>query len=266
MNTVRAKDGTRIAYDRTGQGPALILVTGAIARRTDATTVAGKLASHFTVFTYDRRGRGDSEDTPPYAVAREIEDIGALIHEAGGSVFVFGHSSGAVLALEAASSINGIRKVAVYEPPLMVDGTAPLLPQDFRAQLSSLLSAGRTGDMLALWMATIANLPAEALAQMRQQPSWAAMEDSAPTLLYDLAITEDNLKGRPFTPELARRLASLRMPALVMAGGASPQWMRNTAKAVAQAIPGAEYQVLEGQTHGAADEVLVPVLVSFFNA
>ncbi len=264
MQTITSKDGTSIAYDRQGSGPALILVTGAIARRADAVALAGKLASHFTVYTYDRRGRGDSGDTAPYAVAREVEDVGALINQAGGSVFVFGHSSGAVLAMEATASFQDIRKLAVYEPPFIVDDSRPPVTQDIVEQLAGLLSANRRSDMLDLWMTGVVGVPEEYVAQMRQQPSWAGMQQTAHTLLYDLAIMKDGETGQPLPPELTARLASIHVPTLVMAGGSSPQWMRSGAEAAAQAIPGAAYRVLGGQTHGVAEEVLVPILVDFF--
>ncbi len=264
MQTVTSRDGTTIAYDRQGSGPPLILVTGAIARRTDAVALAGKLASQFTVYSYDRRGRGDSGDTPPYAVEREVEDIGALIQEAGGSAFVFGHSSGAVLAMEAAASFQGIRKLAVYEPPFIVDGSRPPVTAYIAEQLAGLLSANRRSDMLELWMTGVVGIPPAFVAQMRQQPSWASMELTAHTLLYDLAIMKDSLTGQFLPPERTARLASITVPTLVMAGGASPDWARSGAQAAAQAIPGAQYQVLAGQTHGVADEVLVPVLMEFF--
>jgi pimeloyl-ACP methyl ester carboxylesterase len=266
MQTVISQDGTPIAFDREGSGPALILVTGAIARRADAASLAGKLAPHFTVYSYDRRGRGDSGDTPPYAVEREVADIGALIDKAGGSAFVFGHSSGAVLAMEATASFPGIRKLAVYEPPFIVDDSRPPVTNDIVEQLAGLLSANRRSDMLELWMTGVVGIPAEFVTQMRQQPSWTGMEPTAHTLLYDLAIMKDSETGQPLPPQLAARLASITVPTLVMAGGASPNWARSGAQAAAQAIPGAQYRVLEGQTHGVADEVLIPLLVEFFNA
>ena len=264
MNKVRSKDGTSIAYDRVGIGPALILVTGALAKRTDAARVASKLAADFTVYTYDRRGRGDSSDTKPYAVVRELDDIDALVGEAGGSAFVFGHSSGAVLALEAAARNKEIKKLAVYEPPYIIDESRPALPDDISRQLSSLLSDGRRSDVLVTWMTRVINIPDDYVAQMRKQPNWKDMEAGVDTLIYDLAIVADNQKGKPLSPETVRRLNSIRIPTLVMAGGASLDWARNAAQAVAQVVPGAQYQILAGQTHGASDEVLVPVLVEFF--
>ena len=150
MNKVISKDGTPIAFDRAGQGLALILVTGALATRSDMVSLAAHLASHFTVFTYDRRGRGESGDTAPYAVEREVEDLAALIVEAGGSAFVFGHSSGAVLALEAARWLStSITKLALYEPPFIVDESRPPLPDDYLTQLTGLISSGRRGEAVA---------------------------------------------------------------------------------------------------------------------
>ncbi len=264
VKKVTSNDGTQIAYDVQGAGPAVILVTGAIARRTDAAALSGKLAPSFKVYSYDRRGRGDSGDTPPYAVEREVEDIGALINLAGGSAFVFGHSSGAVLAMEAAAAFQGIRKLAVYEPPFIVDDSRPPVTNATVERLAGLLSANRRSDMLAFWMTGVVGVPAEFVTQMRQQPSWAGMERTAHTLLYDIAIMKDSETGPPLPPGLIARLASIHAATLVMAGGASPQWMRSGAQAAVQAIPGAKYRVMEGQTHGVADDVLVPVLVEFF--
>lgn len=150
MSRVLSKDGTPIAFERSGQGPALILVTGAIATRADAASLAASLSPHCTVFAYDRRGRGESGDTPPYAVKREVEDLDALISEAGGSAFVFGHSSGAVLALEAARLLpTRITKLAVYEPPFIIDDSRPPAPEDYAPHLMELVSSGRRGEAVA---------------------------------------------------------------------------------------------------------------------
>jgi pimeloyl-ACP methyl ester carboxylesterase len=264
MNTVQSKDGTIIAYDRFGQGPALILVNGAIANRADAESVARQLSAHFTVYTYDRRGRGKSGDTRPYVVEREIEDLAALVDEAGGSAFVFGHSSGAVLSMEAAARNKGIKKLAIYEPPFLIDDSRPPVPDDISRQLSSQLSDGRRSDMLVTWMTKVVGIPDEFVTQMRQQPSWPDMEANVDTVIYDLAVMGENLKGKPLSPELVRRLSSIQIPTLVMAGGASPDWMRHGAQAAAQAISGAQYRVLDRQAHGVADNVLTPALVEFY--
>ncbi len=264
MNTVTSKDGTTLVFDRSGQGPALIFVTGAMATRSDAASLAAILSPHFTVFAYDRRGRGESGDTPPYAVEREIEDLQAVIDAAGGAAYVFGHSSGAVLALEAAARLTGITRLAVYEPPFILDDSRPPLPPDFAARLAGLLSSGRRGDMLELFMTQGVGVPVEVVAQMRNSPGWPAMEAIAHTLIYDMAILGDSQSGRPLSAEWSGRLASIQAPTLVMAGGASPAWQHTAVEAVAGAIPGAQLRVLAGQTHGAANEVLAPVLEAFF--
>ncbi len=171
MRNVISKDGTPIAFDRSGEGPALILVGGASAARADEASLAAALAPYFTVFAFDRRGRGNSGDTAPYAVEREVEDIEALIDEAGGSALVFGHSSGAVLALEAARLLpTKITKLALYEPPFIIDDSRPPAPQDFSAHLSALVASGRRGEAVESFMMVV-GLPSEMIAQMRQSPT-----------------------------------------------------------------------------------------------
>src|SRR6266496_3829270 len=172
MRKVHSKDGTTIAFDWSGEGPAIILVGGALSDRSAGTQLAAHLAPHFTVYTYDRRGRGESGDTAPYAIAREVEDIDALINEAGGSAFVFGHSSGAVLALEAARLLpTKITKLALYEPPFIIDDSRPPAPQDYVPHLMELVSSGRRGEAVEYFM-TVVGTPAEMVAQMRQSPMW----------------------------------------------------------------------------------------------
>ncbi len=258
MKKVISKDGTAIAFDRSGEGPALILVTGAIAARSDAASLAASLSPHFTVFAYDRRGRGESGDTAPYAVEREVEDLDALITEAGGSAFVFGHSSGAALALEAAVRGLAITKLALYEPPFIVDDSRPRLPEDFATQLSELVSSGRRGDAAELFMTKAAEAPVEVVAQMRNAPFWPGVEAVAYTLIYDVTIMGDN-NALP-----TERVASVTVPTLVIDGGVSPVWMRNAAQAVVEALPNAQRRTLEGQTHNVAPDALAPVLEEFF--
>ena len=262
MKQVMSKDGTAIAFDRSGKGPAIILVGGAFQHRAiDPKTaqLAAFLAQHFTVFHYDRRGRGDSSDTQPYAVEREVEDLDALIKEAGGSAFVFGMSSGAALAIEAAARGLVITKLAFYEPPFNSgDATGRQASENYTRQLTALLTEGRRGDAVALAMTTW-GAPAEAIAGMRQTPVWSLFESVAPTLAYDNAIMGDG--SIP-----AERLASIRVPTLVIDGGASPAFMHNAAQVVAHALPNAKLRTLEGQTHDVAPEVLAPVLEKFFAA
>lgn len=256
METVASADGTTIAFERVGAGPALILVVGAFCDRTVTRSLAATLAPNFTVYSYDRRGRGSSGDTAPYAVDREIEDIDALISEVGGSALVFGHSSGAALALEAAARGLAITRLAAYEPPYIVDATRPRPPADLADRLSELLSAGRRGDAAEYFLREAVNTPPDAVAAMRAAPTWPGFEKLAHTLRYDVIIMDGN--DIP-----ASRMARIRIPTLLLDGGASPDWARNSVAALAGIIPGARHLTLDGQTHGAADEVLSPVLVDF---
>ncbi len=259
MRKVISKDGTPIAFDQSGQGPAIILVGGAFQHRAiDPRTaqLAALLSPQFTVFHYDRRGRGDSGDTAPYAVEREFEDLDALIKEAGGSAFVFGMSSGGVLALEAAARGLAITKLALYEPPFNLDDNARLVSENYTKQLTALLAQGRRGDAVALAMTTFGS-PPEAVAGMRQTPIWSVFESVAPTLAYDNAIMGDSSVP-------TQRIASVTVPTVIIDGGASPAFMRNAAQAAADALPNAQRRTLKGQTHDVAPEVLAPVLEEFF--
>lgn len=268
MRTVTSHDGTSLAYDLSGQGPALILVGGAGSTRGDATATAAALASYFTVFAFDRRGRGDSGDTAPYAVAREIEDIAALIDEAGGSAFVFGHSSGGILALEAARLLPAgrITKLAVYEPPVFVDDTHPPMPEGFVAHLKDLIASGQRGEASEAFSRFV-GLPDSIIAQMRQSPAWPAMEAIAPSLVYDATISQDVEQG---DLKALEKWAAITVPTLVMDGTVflgqpGPHtFMRHGADAIARIVPHAGRQTLEGQDHGAAPDTLAPALRAFF--
>ena len=264
MKKIRSKDGTLIAFDPSGEGPALILVGGALQYRAlDPRTaqIAALLAPNFTVFHYDRRGRGESGDTPPYGVEREIEDLDALIQEAGGSAFVFGNSSGGVLALDAVAHGLAITKLALYEPPFIVDSSRPPLPNDYLSQLKNLLAADRRGDAVALFMSTVAGVPVEYIAPMRAEPFWSTFEAIAPTLAYDGTIMDETMRGTPLS---AQRWASVAIPTLVLDGGASPVYQRNAVQALVDLLPNAQRLTLAEQTHEVAPEVLTPVLEKFF--
>jgi pimeloyl-ACP methyl ester carboxylesterase len=261
MNKVTSSDGTAIAFDRSGTGPAVILVGGALSDLSAAAPLVPLLAPRFTVFAYDRRGRGASGDTAPYAVEREVEDIGALVDEAGGSAFLFGHSSGAVLALEAAARGLSVTKLALYEPPFIVDDSRPPLPDDYVARLSELVAAGRRGEAVEYFMTTAVGVPADVVAQMRHDPMWQATERLAHTLAYDFAIMGDTMSGNPLPTE---RWASATLPTLVMDGGKSPPYQRHAVQALVDALPDARRRTLDGQDHGAAPAVLAPVLAEFF--
>jgi pimeloyl-ACP methyl ester carboxylesterase len=267
MSTIVSKDGTRIALDHSGEGPSLILVAGAFGTREDQASLAAALAPAFTVFAYDRRGRGDSGDTAPYAVEREVDDLDALIDTAGGSAVVFGHSSGAVLALDAAQLLpSKITKLALYEPPFIIDDSRAPMPQDFVTHLSKLIAASRRGDAVEYWQTQL-GIPAEAISQMRQSPMWARLEALAPTLPYDATIMGDTQRGNPLP---LRQWASVTVPTLVMDGTTMMgredfhTFMRHGADELASILPHAQRRTLEGQDHGPADEVLVPALKEFF--
>jgi pimeloyl-ACP methyl ester carboxylesterase len=257
MSNVISKDGTAIAFDKIGTGPAVIFVDGALCYRGfgPMSGLAPHLAPHFTVITYDRRGRGESGDTLPYAVEREIEDIQALIDEAGGSAFVYGISSGGALALRAASRLPGIKKVAIYEAPYSLEAGRSIAA-DYTTRLTEALSEGRRGDAVAAFMMRV-GMPAEAVAGMRHAPMWPGLEAVAPTLGYDNAVMGDGTVP-------TERAAAINVPTLVMDGGASPAMMRDAADAIADAIPGAQRRTLEGQTHEVAPEAIAPALVEFF--
>ena len=257
-------DGTAIAYERAGAGPAVILVGGGATDRSENAPLAAALAARFTVFNYDRRGRGASGDTLPYAVHREVEDIAALIAEAGGSPHLFGASSGGALALEAAAAGVAIDRLGVFEVPYQ---TGDNWPEQWRAyvdELTALLSAGRRGDAFARFM-RLAEVPEDAIAAAREAPFWPELEALAPTLAYDAACLGE---GRPPTDRLAR----ITRPTLVATGVAARDagaaaWVQAldpAADAIAAALEQSERVVLEGQGHVPDPAVLVPVLTRFF--
>jgi pimeloyl-ACP methyl ester carboxylesterase len=257
METVTSKDGTTIAFDRLGSGPPVVLVCGGSVARTADAAIAQELASDFTVFNYDRRGRGDSGDTLPYAIDREVEDIEALIGAAGGSAFLWGSSSGAVLALIAAESVP-VTKLALWEPPFVPEGV-PRPPEDQVSQYETMIAEGRRGDAVEYFMTRVIGMPPEVVAGARSQPWWGATEALAHTLAYDARIMGDYTIPNDL-------VASVKVPTLVIAGGADFPWMRQTAKALADALPDGEARILEGQGHDVDMAVLAPVLKEFFNA
>src|SRR2546421_10432422 len=261
-STVTSKDGTRIVYDTIGQGPPVILVAGALCSRSfwSGPELAKLLARSFTVYNYDRRGRGDSGDTRPYAVAREIEDIEALIDEAGGSAYLYGHSSGAALAMEAALRLgNKVKKLAMYEAPYNDDAEAQRAWKEYIKQLTEALAADRRGDAVALFMELVGT-PADQIEAMRHAPAWPMLEAIAPTLAYDHSAILGEDRSVP-----TDRAASVDVPALVMSGGASFPFMYDTAQALGKAIANAQVRTLEGQTHDVDSNVLAPVLMEFFS-
>ena len=257
-----SKDGTLIAFDREGSGPALILIVGALCSRALGPSVklAPLLAGHFTVFSYDRRGRGQSGDSAPYRVEREIEDLEALIAEAGGSAFVFGHSSGAVLGLKAVLHGSSIRKLAIYEAPLIVDHSRPSMQGDW-AQIRNHLAQGQRSEALKVFLKSV-GLPAFVVAMMSFFPVWSKIKQVAHTLPYDGAICEEFQRGEPLP---GGAWSKLTIPVLAIAGGKSPAWMQNGMRALGAALSNARYRALEGQTHDVSAKALAPVLDAFLS-
>jgi pimeloyl-ACP methyl ester carboxylesterase len=269
MSTVTSSDGTVIDYERSGDGPPLILVDGAFCSRAfgPMPALARLLAKHFTVYLYDRRGRGRSGDTAPYAVEREIDDIEALIDVAGGSAHLYGASSGAVLAMRATSALPGkVRRLAVYEPPLVVDKSRPLPPADYRQRVDQMIANGRNGDAVKFFMTAVVNGPAFLAVVMPLMPVWSKLKAVAPTLRYDFAVLGDVMRGEPIPEEFRKMLAGIDVPTLVGDGGKSPVWMHNGVQAVANGIGQTRRVTLPGQTHQVKAGALAPALIDFFTA
>jgi pimeloyl-ACP methyl ester carboxylesterase len=258
MDKLSSPDGTTIAYDRQGAGPALILVDGTLTVHSSGLgELARLLAPHLTIYGFDRRGRGESGDGQPYAVDREIDDIEALIDRAGGQAFLYGHSSGGPLAMRAAIRLDGkVSRIALYEPPYNNDPGAQEPWSQYLTQLGEILAEDRRDDAVALFMRFIGT-PAEWVEEMRDAPFWPGMAAAAPTLAYDAAIL-----GGPW-PVPAELAARVRVPALVMAGDASLPFVSDAARVLSQAIPQGQFRALKGQAHEVKPEALAPVLVEF---
>lgn len=249
-------DGTSLAYASRGEGPPVILVSGAMSTGDTVAPLAEALADRFTAVVYDRRGRGASGDTQPYAVEREVEDLAALIGAVGGEAALYGVSSGGALALRAAASGLPVRRIAVYEVPFAVYEGGAEERAEYTERLTSALEQDRRGDAVELFL-RLTGLGEGLIQGARQSPMWPGMESIAPSLAYDDAVMGDGL-----VPEA--RLASITAPVLSLAGGASPEWMREAARIVADTTPRGTYRVLERQSHMVEPEVLAPVLAEFF--
>ena len=263
MNTIISKDGTKIAYEKQGNGPALILVASALADHRDAAGLAERLADHYTVYNYDRRGRGQSSDTAPYAVQREVEDIEALIQEAGGSASLFGSSSGAVLALEASSRLGEqVTKLYLYEPPFIIDDSRKPVPTEYVQHLNNLIEAGQRSEAVEYFMSKALGIPAEYIGYMKADPSWNSMEDLSHTLAYDGMIMGDTQSGQPLPAD--RWEASI--PTLILTGENSEPLFHDAAGALAKLLPRAELFTLREQDHSAvmmAPDVLAKAIVDY---
>jgi pimeloyl-ACP methyl ester carboxylesterase len=264
MGTVTSTDGTRISYDSVGDGPPLILVAGATQYRAVDETVPElqRLLDEGgnTVINYDRRGRGESGDTLPYVPEREFEDLEALVAAAGGDATVFGMSSGAILAVEAAARGVQMSKLIMYEPPCLLDRDGPEPIDDYVETLEGFTEAGKPGDAMAYFLEVVGDMPDEAIEQFRASPVWPAFEAVGHTIAYDGRIMEPFSKGEPIPPG---RWDAATQPTLVIAGGDSPEWMQRAAAKVAEALPAAEVRVLAGQTHQFDPRVLAPAMVEF---
>jgi pimeloyl-ACP methyl ester carboxylesterase len=261
MPTVTSADGTTIAYEATGSGPALILVDGAMCYRGQGPSgdLAAALSDTYTVYAYDRRGRGDSGDTLPWSADREIEDLAALLEAAGGTAYLMGCSSGAVLAADAANRLPGVGKLALYEPPFIVDDTHAPRPDTFVAETEALIAAGDTGGAVKKFLRSV-DMPGFAVRILALLPPFRKLKAAAHTLPYDLRILGDTGRGKPLDPA---RWSGVTVPAIVMDGGKSPQYMRNAAKALSEALPKADYRTLPGQTHLVKASVVAPAVKEF---
>jgi pimeloyl-ACP methyl ester carboxylesterase len=259
MQTVTSKDGTRIACDKTGRGPALVLVDGAFCFRKNGTTpmLLPVLCQNFAIYAYDRRGRGDSGNTEPYAVEREVEDLKAVIDAAGGSALVFGISSGAALALQAAARGLHISKLALFEPPYVAEDKNSPPPADAIDQLKHMVDAGDRGKAVKYYLTKVMGMPAFATVFVRLMPGvWKSNMSVAHTLVYDLTIMGDfSLPGQA--------AATIKVPTLIMCGEKSSPGLRKAAQAAAAAIPDAQHKVIEGMAHELKPKLLVPILEKF---
>lgn len=261
MSKVISRDGTVIAYERLGEGPPLILVDGALCYRASGPMreLARLLAPHFTVYLYDRRGRGESGETLPWSAGREVEDLAALVEAAGGSAWLFGISSGAALALDAARDLE-VPAVAVYEPPFIVDDSRTPVAPDFVPGLHACLAEGRRAETVKRFMRLV-GMPGPLVALMPVFPGWKKLTAVAHTVPYDLTLLDGTQSGRALPRD---RWSAVTQPSLVLDGGKSPPWMRRGVGALAEVLPAARYRTLPGQNHMVKAEVLAPALVEFF--
>jgi len=265
MPTVTSKDGTRIAFDKVGSGPAVILVNGAMSyRRAFDTTLedlAELLSKDFTVYDYDRRGRGESGNTEPFTKVREIEDIQALIEEAGGEAMLVGFSSGGAVTLETTAVTPGVTKAFVYEVPFIVDDSRQPL-EDYEGHTTKLVAEGKLDELIEYFITAVAGIPAEFVGGIKQdQAMWERMRAIAPTIPHDAAFMGEFMKGKPLP---AGYWSKVKVPVLVGDGGASPAWLHHAAEALAEALPNASRETFKDQTHSLDPKVLAPVVIEFF--
>jgi pimeloyl-ACP methyl ester carboxylesterase len=261
---VTSADGTRIAYETLGAGPALILVDGALNHRHFGgnRALAAALADAYSVYFYDRRGRGDSGNTLPWTETKEIDDLAAILEAAGGTAHLAGTSSGAVLAADAANRLPGFTRIALYEPPFIVDDTHEPRPDTFVPGIEAMIARDDRSGAVKTFLKSV-GAPGIMVAIMPALPFFKKLTATAPTLPYDLRILGDTGQGEPLDPA---RWNQLSAPVLVLDGGKSPQYMRNAAKALADTLPKATYRTLPGQTHIVKASALAPAIKEFLSA
>jgi hypothetical protein len=260
MESVTSRDGTTIAYEMFGQGRPLITVCGATCDRALMRSTAQALGQHFATVNYDRRGRGDSGDTLPYAVDREIEDIAALIDEAGGPAHLYGHSSGAGLVLHAVAAGLPVDRFVLHDPPYSPDdASSKEAARSFAQRIRGLLAEDRRAEAIETWFRGT-GVPDEMLEGMRTTPGWPGLVAFAPTLAYESAVMGDIEHGGAVPEEVAARATR---PGLVLVGSESPPFMMEVSRRLADLLPEGSHRVLEGQGHVVAPEVLAPVVAEF---
>jgi hypothetical protein len=252
-----SQDGTTIAFDRAGDGPGVVIVGGVVGDRSQQAPVAALLAAQFTVFNYDRRDHGESGFTAPYSVQREAEDLAGVIEAAGGEACVYATSGCSVIALQAAANGVPITRLALWEPPFVVDESRPPIPPDYRSRLETLLAEDRRGDMVAMFLTEAVGMPAEFVAQLRQAPFWASQEAHAHTLVHDAAMMGDFA--------IPATAASAGVPTLVLDGGTTP-WITAAADKLAEVLPDGRRRTLAGQQHNVAPDAIAPALAEHFSS
>ncbi len=255
MNKTNSQDATTIAFDKKGQGPLLILVLGALNRRSQGKKLTELLSDQFTVVSYDRRGRGDSTDTLPYTINKEVEDIETLINELGGEAYLYGHSSGCVLALMVAKELGGkVKGLVLYELPYNADPAAKTASEVYRKELKRLLDEDNRDDAVALFVKSV-GVSDKQIAAMERLPMWKGLTAMAHTLAYDTIELMEQY------PKLDTKTIDTR--SLVLYGANSPDFMGETAKKLSETMPNAQLRSLDGQSHDVKADVIAPVLAKF---
>jgi len=258
---ITSQDGTQIALDEIGNGAPIILIDGALGHRLDSNQqhLATLLSQHFTVINYDRRGRGDSKDTMPYTVQREIEDIEALIKHVGGSAYLYGMSSGAILALKATKQMpSRVTKLALYEPPFIIDSSRPPLPKNYIRDLENAIKHDDSDKAVEIFMTQAIGIPLEYLTPMREDPMWNDMKANSHTLAYDGRISQDLMLGKMWDTDM---WAAITMPTYVIVGEATEDFIRQSGQTLVDELINGELITLTGQSHNVDMTVLAPTLI-----